>query len=142
MPLTSGLPRWQKVATFLLLGTILIVVVASLRSGLDTRSAVKATEASTARRDCVTTLSTARNAVFQNMAIYQTIESDQLASALLGNVVGTKPTAAQVQAFGDNEAKLAQVLIEARRLQPPQTLNDLIAHGGVIDGQHYPACVG
>ena len=91
-------------------------------------------------RDCITTIATARNAVFQNVDIYKAIQIEQLSSALLLSQSGTKATPETIKAFADNDAKLRESLVEAKRLQPPETLNRLIAHGGMVDGVRYPAC--
>lgn len=96
----------------------------------------------TKRRDCITTLATARNAVFQNVDIYKAIQIEQLSTALLNAQSGQRATADQIKAFADNDAKLKMALEEARRLQPASTLDDLILRGGTVAGKHYDACPG
>lgn len=101
---------------------------------------LEAEERAAARRDCVTTLSAARRSVFDDVDIYKAIQIDQLATALLNAQSGARATPEQVQAFSDNAANLDKALVEARRLQPAKTLDELIAHGGMIAGVHYDPC--
>ena len=96
--------------------------------------------ASSERRDCVTTISTARRSVFDNVDIFKAIQVDQLSTALLNAQAGNRASPEVIQAFQDNAAKLHAALDEARRLQPAKTLDDLIAKGGMVDGVHYDAC--
>jgi uncharacterized membrane protein len=92
------------------------------------------------RRDCVTSISTARRSVFDDVDIYKAIEIDQLARALINSQSGVRASADDVAAFTANEQLLSAALVEARRLQPAKVLDHLIAHGGLIDGVHYDAC--
>ncbi len=144
-----GPPRWVfvwivVVGLFVMAAAVFVAVRAQTgfdRANDNTRILHQIVQTSD-RRDCVTTLSTARRSVFDNVDIYKAVEIDQLATALLAAQAGGRSTPDEVAAFQANAAKLHTSLTEARRLQPPMTLDDLIAHGGMIDGVHYSACPG
>lgn len=144
MPLVGGMPRWQKIGTFLILGGIFFLgVLIYVRVG-GTNEAVNATNQSSARRDCVTTLSTARTSVFYDVLIDGAVSTKLLNDALLAGVAGTPLAPDQLavilKQYAENNTALTSALTEARRIQPAQVLDDLIAHGGDIAGRHYDAC--
>jgi len=137
------------VAVLALLAFLLAFIIAiaavlqarDLRSSVsDTGRTIEAINRSSIRRDCVTTISTARRSVFDNVDIYKAIQIEQLSQALLNSAQGQRATDEDVKAYADNDLLLKAALVEARRLQPPKMLDDLIAHGGMIDGVHYDAC--
>lgn len=144
MPLTSGTPRWQKIATFVLLAAIFGIAFVTFTRVGTTNSSVEATNAQGARRDCVTSISTARNAVFTDVQIDTAISTQLTNGVLLRGQVGPPLSADEkaqiVKTFGDNNMALTTALVEARRLQPAPVLDGLIAHGGLIAGVHYDAC--
>lgn len=129
---------WGLVLYAILLAAVSWAAIES-RSGAASSSDV---QQSTNRRDCVTVLSTARRSVFDNVDIYKAIQVEQLSTALLNAQSGVKASDADIEAFRENDLKLREALVEARRLQPSSTLDDLIEHGGVVAGRHYDACPG
>lgn len=106
----------------------------------DTRDISRNQVAVSARNDCRSTIATARRSVFDDVDIYKAIQADQLATALLNSTEGIRSTPEERQAFADNADLLHGTLREARRLQPPQVLDDIIAHGGMIAGVRYDPC--
>ncbi len=124
------------IALVLVLFVTGITLVVSYQGGASTKDVVD----QGARRDCVTTLSTARRAVFDNVDIYKAIEIQQTLGALLTIRNGGQPTEAETAAIETNNALLARALVEARRLQPAKTLDNLIENGGMVDGVKYDAC--
>lgn len=97
-------------------------------------------------RDCVTTLSAARRSVFDNVDIYKAISIQTFNKVSLDNFFGVAHTPDELEViaaeFQTNDDQLQRALVEARRLQPAETLDRLIAQGGVIDGVRYEACPG
>lgn len=132
---------------FRVLTIICVLVTASLVMGgivlaLTFRDAATTSDIVTQgrHRDCVTLISAARRAVFDDVDIYKAIQIEQLSAALLASQVGQSATPEVIEAFRTNDLKLADALSEARRLQPSSTLESLIAHGGSVAGRHYEAC--
>lgn len=145
----SGSRNWNLLAVLTTCGVALVVVLSIVVIVQNNHNAAKQSTLAASvvqervdsdRRDCVTTLSTARRSVFDNLDIYKAIQIEQLSTALLESRLGIAPSAEQVKAFADNDAVLRTALVEARRLQPSRTLDELIAHGGTVDGIHYKAC--
>lgn len=138
--LVAKRPRWQTfgMALVLVAALSLLIYIASISTtGFASQHSL---ENSNERRDCITNLSTARNAVFQDMDIYKAIQIDQLSTALLNSQTGTRPTQEEVAEFGANDKLLQVALVEARRVQPAAFLHEVINNGGTIAGIHYEAC--
>lgn len=135
-----SLGRWAVAGLFVVLAVISFVSGATFLVSNAGTASTRDLQRQSARRDCVTQRATARNAVFQNVDIYKAIQIEQLSTVLLDAQQGKMPSDDQVAAFQANDALLQESLVEARRLQPPATLDKLIDEGGTIDGVHYDAC--
>ena len=137
---SSAMPRWMKVvfSAFIIVLLILQVYLIGLaQPGFAKQdTAIDASE----RRDCVTTIAQARNAVFQDVDIYKAIQIEQLSSALLASQRGATVSPQDIAAYEANDLLLKESLVEARRLQPPDTLDEIVEHGGLINGKRYKRC--
>jgi hypothetical protein len=128
---------------FGMMGTALAVL---LILGFKGNASTADLKQATARRDCVTLLSTARRAVFDDVTLYTSLSTQYLNDVLLANAVGSPLSQEQkdtvTKLYRENNTSLAKSLVEARRLQPARVLDDLIERGGSIDGRQYVACPG
>jgi hypothetical protein len=87
------------------------------------------------RRDCVTTIQNARRAVYDGVDIDKAILIKGAADRQFGLPLDGDPAY-----FQSVDQRLGRSLVEAKRLRPAKTLNQLIARGGMIDGVHYDSC--
>ncbi len=93
MPMMSGTPRWQKIATFVLLGAILLTVIYVANSSVSTNASVNATKESVDRTDCARKVNAEQSAVRDAATIADRAERRYLDTVLLSQVTDGPPTA-------------------------------------------------